>query len=225
MSHTKRGRRAVVLSALSALFALTAAGPVAAVSAPPLGAGDTKARVGTYRFWDQHTGVGLFNAGSGAQTMGQTFTPERDASVSKFLFWVQSDPGVKFRGYVYEWDSAAQRATGEMLWSGAVRHTEVHGPYEPIAFHPHAVPVSAGTTYVVFASTLGIPQRLDVPHSAMVGTMRSPSGRTDYYDGGAHVYDDDASSPSDWTSRAWYDGDGQALGPGGDLTFRVVMWS
>lgn len=225
-------RRAVpVPRRVSRKHGLSAAGLAAVLSGllllcePATALVATTTTLTTYRFWDGSTGIGLLNADSGLQTMGQTITPEINASLLKFMFWVKSDPAVKFRGYVYRWDPDAQRATGAMLWSGVMRHTKDSGEFERIILVPRTVPVVAGKMYVVLISTLGITQREDPPNSAILGFEKSGSGQVNFYDGGFLVYDDNADSPADWTTRGWLSGDGQAFGPGADLTFQVVLQS
>jgi hypothetical protein len=196
-----------------------------ALGGPASGAESTVTSFGTYRFWDKGTGMGTFDAGSGAQTLGQTITAPVDGALSKFVFWVKSDPAVKFRGYVYQWDPVAQRATGPVLWSGGVRHTKDSVSFEKVVFVPQSVPVASGTSYVVFMSTLGIPQH---GSGGIVG-QENREGQCNFYDDGVAVLDDGATSPSEWSSTKWDYGDGICAGanfqPGGDLVFRVSLTS
>jgi hypothetical protein len=195
------------------------------LAGPAWGAVGTTTSFGTYRFWNKTSGIGCFDATSGAQTMGQTFTAPADGALSKFIFWVEAEPTVKFRGYVYRWDPVAQHATGSALWSGGVRHTKDFVSYEPIVSLPQSVPVTSGSTYVIFLSSLGIAQR---GSCGAVGA-ENRDGQCDFYSGGVGVLDDGATSPSEWTTNKWDYGDGLCPSPNGqpngDLTFRVFFTS
>jgi hypothetical protein len=152
-------------------------------------------------------------------TYGQTITPTSDTfRLQSFTFVVKLDADVKFRGYVYQWDPVAQRATGVARWSSLTRHTTGY-TWQRVTLNTGGLRLALGKKYVVFLSVSGLRQE-PAEHA---GLFAQPQNR-DLYRAGAFVFTNN-SSVSDWTTRPWDGGTGDYLGVGGDLAFKAVLTS
>lgn len=88
-------------------------------------------------------------------TYGQTITiPAGMTQLTSFGFKMQNVPStVVFRGEVYLWDDANNRATGPALYESAVRSTTGATPQLITFSPPGGVTVVPGQKYVIFATT------------------------------------------------------------------------
>jgi hypothetical protein len=198
--------------AVRAAAALSSLLLVIAVAAP---AEATTRVVNTIPAWNGSAYVYPFGEPETA-TYGQVITARSDTHrfLKSFRFIVNLPPSVKFRGYVYEWDAQAQRATGVARWSGLTRHTSAE-TWQPVTVNTGRLRLIPGHKYVLFLSVTGIPQQ------PRTGIFAQPQEQN-LYAGGAFVFFNN-SDVSDWTTQPWDGGAGDFLGPGGDLAFRVVF--
>jgi hypothetical protein len=196
-------RMAAVLSSFLLVIAMTAPAEAATRT------------TNTIPAWDGSTDVRPFGQPE-TETYGQVITGRSDSFryLKSFRFMVQLPPSIKFRGYVFEWDAVAQRATGVARWSGLTRHTSAL-TWQPVTLDVGRLRLLPGRQYVVFLSVSGI-QQLD-----QSGSFAQPQNQ-DLYPGGFFVYFNN-SSVSQWTTQRWDGGAGNALGEGVDLAFRVIF--
>ncbi|WP_426040883.1 IPTL-CTERM sorting domain-containing protein [Brevundimonas sp. TWP2-3-4b1] len=150
------------------------------------------------------TAFTAFGYGGATQTYGQTFTvPGGQTAVSSFSFKLATVPATAtFRGVLMQWNSGTNRATGPVLYqSGDV--TTTGATVQDVTFTiPGSAPVTAGQTYVIFASTV---------NSAGSGSGGWSMTNSDVLPGGRLVYQN-AGSQSDWTGTGWFGLNGNDFG-------------
>lgn len=131
-------------------------------------------------------------------TYGQTITiPAGVTQLTSFGFEMQSVPStVVFRGEVYLWDDANNRATGPALYESAVRSTTGATPQLITFSPPGGVTVVPGQKYVIFATT-----SRDQAGASGQGLWAASSSNP--YAGGDAVFINSGANPADWTSVAW----------------------
>jgi hypothetical protein len=172
--------------------------------------------INTIRAWDGSSYVHAFGTPETA-TYGQTITaPSNTPRLRSFRFVVRLDATVKFRGYVYQWDPLAQRAKGVARWSSLTGQTSGY-TWQTVTFDTGGLILAAGKQYVLFLSVSGLKQNA-APDE---GQFAQPQDR-DLYHQGAFVYFNN-SSIAQWTTQTWDGGNGDFLGVGGDLAFKVVL--
>ena len=150
----------------------------------------------------------------GTNTYGQTFTtPAVDTQLDGFSFWLGSSSTVTFRAYVYEWDGAAQRATGSALFTSAVMSAPSAGGFGEVSVSTGGVSLTPGGTFIAF---------LSAPGEAGSGSVQWEASRAHEYTGGAFVYFNNQTKEQ-WTTQSWDGGSGNHLGAGGDVRFEMTF--
>ena len=145
-------------------------------------------------------------------TYGQVVTaPAGENQLTSFTFFMQLPTSVTFRGAVYAWDLATNRATGPSLYESAPRQTTDDTVFQEITFNTGGIAVTPGQQYVLFASVSkdfeGQPDG------------SGPWGHTveDSYAGGRFVFLNNQTDESQWTSTAW------TILSNQDLAFRATF--
>jgi hypothetical protein len=207
---TKRRRLSTLVTAA------VAAGLSASLATPPATASGSTV-VDTRPAWDGESNIFSFGQPNHTPTYGQTITaPAHRTHLSRFHFIVRIQPQVRFRGYVYAWDEAQDRATGDPVWKGVVRRTFGYR-WKRLTLTPN-VRLQPLQKYVVFLTTTGVRQAGAQTDSGFFAQVQFQ----DLYPGGAFVFVNNARK-SDWTADGWDGGFEDALGEGGDLAFRAVF--
>ncbi|MBV9871792.1 MAG: hypothetical protein JO214_14325 [Frankiaceae bacterium] len=210
----RRGKgRALGLGAL--VVAMSTAVLAPAIPAHAGATGGTTTVVGTMRWWNGTQRSAAFGNGDNlAPAYGQVITPVSDSTLDQFVFLVKLDPSVLVRGFVYRWNAGTPALSGAPLWVGKARHTTSGTGYEKLHLDTGGLALTGGKRYVVFLSTLGIPQ----PDSPTAGEFAVPSvNHRDEYSGGGFVYSY-SKVRSEWHTVAW----GRFSW---DLCFRAVLTS
>ena len=130
------------------------------------------------------------------QTYGQTFTVpvNGDDALNSFAFWVAPTSNVQFRGYVFAWDAASQRATGSALFTSAVMSVPTTGSgWLPASISTGGLALAGGNMYVAFLSASGL-----------TGTSTTTwELSNDPYTGGGFVYQNNGDDTGAWTTQGW----------------------
>lgn len=132
-------------------------------------------------------------------TYGQTITiPAGSGSITSFGFEMNSVPAtVVFRGHIYRWDPATSRAVGPSLYASPPR-TTTGATKQIVTFTPAAsVPVTAGQTYVIFASTS------QDQAGAPAATGGWDGSTANVYAGGGAVFQNNGTDTTTWTGSVW----------------------
>jgi hypothetical protein len=138
------GRSAIAASMLFAAFGATA------------GHADTIANpVNDYAF---QTLSGALVGGQQTQRIGQTFDAPITGNLTNFQFTLTSSSLQALNGSVYAWDAASVRPIGQAIWTS----NTVANPSGLLNFNPTGVTLTAGTTYVAFLDTFGLPNNSGV---------------------------------------------------------------
>ncbi|HEY1073904.1 IPTL-CTERM sorting domain-containing protein [Brevundimonas sp.] len=140
---------------------------------------------------------GIFGVPNSA-TYGQTITiPAGETQLFSFGFVMKNVPStVVFRGEVYLWDDANNRATGPALYESAARST-TGATAQLITFSPPGgLTVTPGQKYVIFATT-----SRDQAGASGVGNWAASSSNP--YAGGTAVFINNSTNTADWTSGTW----------------------
>lgn len=166
-------------------------------------------------------GIGRFGeqpvSGDTLETIGQTFrAPTGFTQLNDFTFWARASngpDGLDFAGYVMEWNSTTNRATGPLLYQSPLQTLALSAPgnptQTPFAFHTGGLVLDATRQYVAFLSSSAF---LDgVEGYGFLGYIRA-----DVYADGAAVFFNSDSSLASVTSGRW----GGPTG-GVDLAFRA----
>jgi hypothetical protein len=142
-------------------------------------------------------------------TYGQTVTaPSVDTRLDSFSFYMDLDPSVVFRGYVYAWDGA--KATGPALYTSADTAGPGAGAFYEVAFNTGGVNLTGGNAYVLFCSVSGIAGQ-------QVGGSWGYIWDSNAYPGGELQYTNNDDDPSLWTSQNW----GTFIS--GDMAFKATF--
>ncbi len=144
-------------------------------------------------------------------TYGQTFTvPAGDTTLANFQLTMRSFRGTpgEFRFYVANW--SGDRVLGSPLYQSPIvlQPSDKNGDVDYL-FTPE-VSLNAGTKYVAFISTSGLPGTDG--QSFLYGRVDNP------YSGGGFVFTSDPD-PAIWTSDAWYTG----IEADRDMSFRATF--
>lgn len=166
--------------------------------------------IDTTPFWNGTDNVSPFGLPYTA-TYGQTISaPLSDPYLTSFSFEMNLPATVLFQGYVYAWNGA--EASGTALYTSGLTSTAGTG-FQEITFDTGTLSLTPGSSYVLFASVSANPT------STGTGSWGQP-GNTDVYSGGAFVYLDNGTNPSEWTTTPWTQ---NFLGTGGDLAFKATF--
>lgn len=140
---------------------------------------------------------GIFGVPNTA-TYGQTITiPAGSTQLTSFGFEMQNVPStVVFRGEVYLWDDANNRATGPALYESAPRSTTGATPQLITFSPPGGVTVTPGQKYVIFATT-----SRDQAGASGQGNWKSSSSNP--YAGGDLVFINNGTNTAAWASTNW----------------------
>jgi hypothetical protein len=143
------------------------------------------------------TSVSPFGVPDGA-TYGQTITiPAGSGQLASFGFQMRDVPStVVFRGAVYLWDEANNRATGPALYESAPRSTTGATPQLITFTPPGGVAVTAGQKYVIFATT-------SYDQAGASGNGGWANASTDPYAFGDGVYMNNGANTAAFTGQAW----------------------
>jgi hypothetical protein len=164
--------------------------------------------IDTTPFWNGTDDVYPFGLPYTA-TYGQTITvPLSDPYLTSFSFEMNLPATVLFQGYVYAWNGT--EASGTALYTSSVTFTAGTG-FQEVTFDTGTLSLTPGSSYVLFASVSANPT------STGTGSWGQP-GDTDVYSGGAFVWLDNGTYPSEWTTTPWTQ---NYLGTGGDLAFKA----
>jgi len=94
-------------------------------------------------------------------TYGQTFTPTgTQFSLNNFTFYLSQSSGAapQYQAFVYEWNGATSRITGNALYASGVLTAPSGATYNAVTINTGAVSLTPGKTYVLFLtlSTQGV---------------------------------------------------------------------
>ena len=138
---------------------------------------------------------------------GQVITPNTDGSLTDFTFYlrpnISTDP-IYYQARVYQWDSVAWGITGSSIYnSGTLSFSGTSGTFSPVTINTGigGVSLSAGTSYVLFFSTVGETQTASnfADWRSDWGWLGNPSNA---YSGGDFVFSNNPSSfTAPWDSR------------------------
>lgn len=136
------------------------------------------------------------------ETFGQTITTPGNPNIilESFSFWFGASNvatyNLDFRAFVYEWNTATNRAVGAALFASAVlnRTGTSASPNVQTTFNTGSLVLTPGNIYVLFVSTLGLPG---------VGTMRLEANNANAYAGGGVVFMNNAANTGAWTANQW----------------------
>jgi hypothetical protein len=146
--------------------------------------------------------------GDGATaTFGQTFkTPDAiDVMLDSFSFWVNDFPStanpdaLDFAGYVMQWNTSTNRATGPVLYSSTMRTTTNNGGlngFERFDFNTGGLALIPTNTYVAFLSASNF---FDGSGSVGMLASRPPTGYAD----GNYVYSVNGNNFGLLTTSTW----------------------
>lgn len=88
---------------------------------------------------------------------GQIITPTASqTNLQNFTFYTRLTNGspYTFAGYVMQWNSAANRATGPVLFQSGTQTPSAGGTFSPTTMNTGGIALTAGQPYVLFFSTL-----------------------------------------------------------------------
>jgi hypothetical protein len=182
------------------LVAASCAAAALLLFAAPAFAGQT---IGTFGSWNGSEAISTFGYPNTA-TYGQVITAPAGATLlTSFTFELAIPNTATFRAEVYAWDGS--EATGPNLYeSGSMTTTSSSMQSVTIGT---AVPVTAGSQYVMFLST----SKDSGSGSGVWGFVSANP-----YGGGDFVYQNNGTDPSTWTSTPW-------TVYGGDLAFSAIF--
>ena len=135
----------------------------------------------------------------GLATVGQTFTVGAESILEWFTFWLLYRGPVqatRFTAFVMEWDHAARRATGPILYHSEDRQTAQHNDMQAFTFEVGALALVPGTKYVAFLNTSAFWDGRE--NRAQIG-----SPQADVYGGGELVSQYTGNDFSVITSGGW----------------------
>ena len=216
LSATRRPRWASL--AKSALGASVAVGALTAgLASIALGAAPVQAQsIDTTSSWDGINAVRPWGPGEGkTATYGQIITPSISGKLTDFTFYISpeatNDP-INYQAHVYQWDYTGGPGvwgpTGPSLYdSGTLAFSGTSGTFLPVTTSTGGLAVSAGTSYVLFLSTVGESNTNTIAGTAW-GYIAS-----DVYPGGDFVFSND---PTSYTT-AW----DSSFGTGNELAFKA----
>jgi hypothetical protein len=165
--------------------------------------------IGNMASWDGINYIGNFGYPI-TSTYGQPIViPAGVTMLETFSFQLRLPPALIFRGEVYAWDAANNRATGPALWESPQMHTTDGSVFEKTTFVTGGVPVTPGQMYIVFATT---ERDVAVDMTAGTGVWGQTGIDVDTYPAATFVYTDGTG----WTSSSW-----TTYGPPIDLAFEV----
>ena len=164
----------------AAVLLLVAGGPLAAqnidTGAPPPNAA-----------WPK-TPFGRPAGGTQFGSVGQSFTVEAGAAtrLTDFQFWISNVDGfgaAQYHAYVFPWDAATRRITGDFLFRSALQTgTDSPGPV-PLSFATGGLDLVGGQRYIAVLSTAELAA---TPAGTFGGLFESTAGaNADPYPGGA----------------------------------------
>ena len=129
------------------------------------------------------------------QTYGQVITvPSGVNQLTSFTFLMQVPTTLAFRGEVYAWDGT--KATGAAIYESLPTSTTNGAVFQSITFTTGGVAVTPGQQYVIFVTS----SRDNSGHS---GVGRLGATYTDTLSGGAFVYENNGTDPTQWTGSTW----------------------
>jgi hypothetical protein len=147
------------------------------------------------------TGIGEFGT-SGVQTFGQTFTTTAETHLNSLSFWMLRAPALLFQAFVYPWDDALQRATGDALFSSAVMSGPVGSSgtdFFRVDINTGSLALGGGQKFVAFLTTSGL--GTGDPTAGPSSTYLNVSF-TDYT-GGTFAWLANGADRSLWTTSSW----------------------
>jgi hypothetical protein len=161
--------------------------------AAPALAGTTYSTMSSWNGSDYLYPFGPDSAGQ-TSTYGQTI-PGNGQALTSFVFQMQLDSDVVFRGAVATWDGSK---AGTILWTSADRTTGgAYGSFTPVTFTiPGGVTLQSGQEYVIFATTVYSSQTNGSPDDGLWGQT------ADTFSNGNVVYFNTPNA-SDLTSSSW----------------------
>ena len=166
--------------------------------------------------------LGNFGYPQASQTFGETITaPLTDHVLSSFSFEMMLPASIQLRAYVYEWDGS--KAEGSQLFASDPVHTRNSNTFQLFNFDTGGITMTAGESYVLFASTVGT--------GSDFGVWGRPKplqydASLNFYSGGEFVFINGRTS-ADWLNKAWMTSSNNSnpLGPGGDIAFSATFVS
>ena len=187
-----------------------------------LSVGQAKANliIDTTAAWNGSASVGNFGYPE-TSTYGETITAPTgpNTQLNSFLFEVDANTPLSFRGYVYAWDGS--EAIGPALFSSStvtVSPTANNNGFTAVTFNTGGINLTAGSQYVLFGSISDSTDDNNGNGSSIWGQTQ----RSDTYNGGQFVFLNDGGNPAQWTSAAWSQG---YLTTGADLAFKASFGS
>jgi hypothetical protein len=147
--------------------------------------------------WDGVNNISAWGNGH-TPAFGQTITAP-GGNLSSFTFYLRPvSPGgpQNYEARVYAWDALTFRATGPALFVSAVMTAPSAGSFTPVTTTTGALPLSTGQQYVLFLTTVGVPNVVGAVGYGWGLTSANP------YSGGQFVFDGFAPDP---TTSLWLD--------------------
>jgi hypothetical protein len=137
---------------------------------------------------------------SNTATYGQTITVGADTRLTNFTFQMRTErfPGPSvFAGYVMQWDSVNNRATGPVLFTSSTQSRSAgDADFSPVSINPNINLVS-GLQYVLFLSASNFFDTIG--DQADFGWIDSGS----VYGSGQFVFQNNGSTFGDLSSQTW----------------------
>ena len=178
-------------------------------SAIVCGSSASAVSIDTTTSWDGANSIGYWSP-SVTRSYGQVITPDANGSLTDFTFYITpntSDP-IFYQARVYQWDSAGGPGvwgpTGSSIYnSGTLSFSGTSGTFSPVTINTGigGVSLSAGTSYVLFFSTVGETQTASnfADWRSDWGWLGNPSNA---YSGGDFVFSNNPSSfTAPWDSH------------------------
>jgi len=152
-------------------------------------------------------------------TYGQTFKTVNavDLVLDSFSLWVVDfsfEPdAIDFAGYVMQWDTALNRATGPVLYESTQRTTVASATSQRFDFLTGGLTLNSANTYVAFLSASNF-------FDGLFGFGGMPRNDPGAYADGHFVYMDNGSDFGALTTNTW-----DSFGPVQDLQFEAQFSS
>jgi outer membrane autotransporter protein len=114
-------------------------------------------------------------------TYGQTFTPTgTQFSLNNFTFYLSQTGGTapQYQAFVYEWNAATNRLTGNALFASGVLTAPTGAAYNAVTINTGAVSLVPGKTYVLFLtlSTQGVQATGSYRYGSLSTNTAIPNG-------------------------------------------------
>lgn len=161
-----------------------------ALALATLGAPAFAQNIDTTPQWNGTTFISSWGVPNTA-TYGQTFVPTgTQFALNNFTFYLQQQSGTapQFQAYVYEWNTATSRITGNAVFASGVMTAPSGATYSAVTVNTGGVALQPGKTYVLFLTTSTITGQASATYryGSLGNNTAIPNGQFVFFNNGTN---------------------------------------